>query len=200
MYKTASFKILKNFLTLCFAVLNFFLISFFYSTQVFAYNRGNQGFSFDGVLYSDAGGTSVLLDASVSLRIQILNNAQDCILYEETQTVNTATTNGRFSIQVGSSTSAAKRGSNDVNNTMATVYSNAPTSISGKLVSSGGACAYTPQTADRRFLRLQFTPSFDAITRTINPYVSLDSVPSAVVAENATSIQGFSTSGLGAHF
>jgi hypothetical protein len=85
--KTADFKIFKNFLMLCFAVLNFFLISFFYSTQGFAYNRGNQGFSFDGVLYSDAGGTSVLLDASVSLRIQILNNAQDCILYEETQTV-----------------------------------------------------------------------------------------------------------------
>ncbi|MFN7904800.1 MAG: hypothetical protein ACK5P5_06405, partial [Pseudobdellovibrionaceae bacterium] len=157
MNRTADFKILKNFLMLCFAVLNFFSFSFFYSAQVFAYNRGNQGFSFEGVLYSDTGGTSVLLDASVLLRIQVLNNDQDCILYEETQTVDTTATNGRFSIQVGSSTGAGKRGSNDVNNTMSTVYSNSPTSISGRLVSNGAACAYTPQTAHRRFLRLQFT-------------------------------------------
>ena len=77
-----------------------------------ASQEGAQSFTFDGRAFADAAATSPLLD-SIQLKIQILNQAQDCILYEETQSVNTTTTNGYFTIQAGSVVGAAKRSSGD---------------------------------------------------------------------------------------
>jgi hypothetical protein len=152
-----------------------------------------QTFTLDGRLFADATSTNPLLDTSSAIKIQILNQAEDCILYEETSVVNTSTTNGFFSLQVGSATagaSAAKRGANDSGSSMATIYSNSSTSITGKLVANGGACTYSPASGDSRYLRIQVTPSSDNVTRTLSPNMAIDSVPSAIIAETAESLQG----------
>ncbi len=154
-----------------------------------------QSFTFDGRVYSNAAATTPLLD-SIALRIQILNQAQDCILYEEQQTINTTATDGQFTIQVGSATGAAKRGALDSNHTMATVYSNTMASISGKLVSNGAACTYNPVAAHQRYVRIQMTPASDGLLRTMSSNMALDSVPYANIAERAESLQGLYPSDL----
>ncbi len=57
-----------------------------------------QSFTLDGRVYNNTAATAALLDANIQLKIQILNPAQDCILYEETQNVNTLTTGGYFTV------------------------------------------------------------------------------------------------------
>jgi hypothetical protein len=170
------------------STLSLITLSFILSAHAFAAQEAPQTFTFDGRAYSNAAATTPLLD-NISLRIQILNQAQDCILYEEQQSINTTSTDGYFTIQVGSVTSAAKRSALDSNHSMVQVYSNSIASVSGKLVSNGSACTYTPAAAQVRYVRLLMTPS-DAITRTISPNMALDSVPNALVAERAESIQG----------
>jgi hypothetical protein len=160
----------------------------FLAATVLAAQEAPQTFTFDGRAFSDAAATTPLLD-TISLRIQILNQAQDCILYEEQQSVSTATTNGYFTIQVGSVTGAAKRSALDSNHTMAQVYSNTIASVSGKLVSNGAACTYNPLNANVRYVRLLMTPS-DNVLRTISPNMALDSHPYAAVAERADTLQG----------
>lgn len=168
-----------------------FLILSLVSSSLWAAQEGTQTFSLDGRAFSDAGATTPLLDASVQFKVQILNDAQDCILYEETQTKNTNTTNGYFVLQVGGATGVGKRSSGDSNNAMALVYSNTVASINGKLVSDGTTlCPYSPAAGHSRYIRVTMTPSLDGIARVLSPLVPLDSVPSAIVAERAESIQG----------
>ncbi|MEL4474567.1 hypothetical protein, partial [Shewanella algae] len=84
-------------------------------------------FTLDGKLYSDVNATTALTEAGVALKIQILDPTQACVLYEESQTVDTTNTKGFFTVRVGSPTSGAsstKRGGLDVGNAMAKVYSN----------------------------------------------------------------------------
>ena len=147
-----------------------------------------QTFTFDGRAYSNATATTPLLD-TINVRVQILNQAQDCILYEEQQSVSTTATDGYFTIQVGSATGSAKRSALDSAHAMALVYSNTSGAITGKLVSNGAACTYTPAAAQARYVRVLMTPS-DNVTRTISPNMALDSVPSAVIAERAENLQG----------
>lgn len=164
-------------------------------TPAFASQESPQTFTFDGRAYSNSSATSPMLDV-ISTKIQILNSAQDCILYEETQSVNTSSTNGYFTIQIGSATGSGKRSGNDSNNSMSSVFSNTVATINGKLLSNGAACSYTPSSGDKRYVRVQMTPSGDGVTRTISPNVALDSVPNAMVAERAETIQGLAPSQL----
>src|SRR6202012_1495874 len=83
-----------------------------------------QTYTLDGQVFSDTSGTTPLAVSGIQFTLQILDPTQTCILYEENQTVDTSATNGDFTVQVGSATSAGKRGTNDVGNAMATVYSN----------------------------------------------------------------------------
>jgi hypothetical protein len=67
-------------------------------------------------------------------------------------------------------------------------------SIGGKLLSNGSPCTYSPALGEKRYVRLQMTPATDGVTRTISPLMPLESVPSAMLAERAESLQGLSAS------
>gem|GEM_PF-5139779 len=174
------------------------VLLFIYAWNVYA-QQAPQTFTLDGQLFSNTAGTTPLVSSGVSVTVQILEPTnQTCILYEETQTVDTSTTNGYFTLQVGSLTtgsSATKRGANDVGNAMATVYSNTITTTNGKLVSGGTACTYNPASGDVRYVRITVTPP-SSTTQVFSPNLTLDSSPNAIVAERAETLQGMLPSAL----
>jgi hypothetical protein len=151
-----------------------------------------QTYTLDGRIFSDASGTTPLAAAGILFTVQILDSNQSCILYEENQTVDTSSSNGNFTIQIGSPNfglAAAKRGSNDIGNTMVTVFSNSIASVGGKLVSNSSGCTYSPANGDSRYVRMVVTAPA-AAAQVLSPNMELDSVPSALVAERAENLQG----------
>ncbi len=173
-----------------------YLVFYLISSWAYAAQDAPQTFTFDGRAFADSAATKPMLDV-ISTKVQILNSAQDCILYEETQTVNTTASNGFFTIQVGSGTGAVKRSANDSNHSMSTIFSNSVlNTMVCKLISDGSASTYTPAAGEKRYVRVQMTPASDNVTRTIAPYMALDSVPSAIAAERAENIQGLGPSNL----
>lgn len=151
-----------------------------------------QSFTLDGRLYSDAAATTPLLD-TVAFKFQILNSAQTCILYEESQSVDTVASNGFYTVQVGQKRTGIKRTAGDSDSTLAAIFSNSTASLPGKLVSNGTACAYVPLAGDARYLKVTVTPS-DLIPRSTITNLLMDSVPMAMVAERAETLQGFGPS------
>ena len=150
-----------------------------------ATNDSPQTFTLDGML-SNSGGTP-LLDATAKVRVQILNPAKTCVLYDEEQTVDTTGTAGKFTIQVGSAVGAGKRKALDSANTMQKVYQNV-SAITAQAAPSQ-TCAgssYTPAVGDIRYVRVIVTPTSSS-AETLSPDMTLDSVPNAMVAQ---SVQG----------
>lgn len=154
-----------------------------------------QTFTLDGRLYGDSSGNSPLLDTG-TLKIQILSEDETCVLYEESQTFDTRSSKGYFSVRVGSPSSGAasakRTAAGDSGHSMTKIFSNVSAGVAGKLVSNQAACVYHPQLGDARYVRVQMTPS-DGVTRTLSPNMALDTVPNAMVAERAESLQGFSS-------
>lgn len=163
----------------------------FLGTFVFAAEEAPQSFTLDGRLYSDSTGTAPLLDPNVTLTFQILSNDETCILYEETRTAfNSTLSDGYFSLPVGSEVGNSRR-SVGYTNTMSMVYSNSTVGMNGKKVSDGTSCTYSPTAGDQRFLRMLVTTSVGTPgTRVLTPNMALDSVPHAILAERAESLQG----------
>ncbi|MBN8542148.1 MAG: tail fiber domain-containing protein [Deltaproteobacteria bacterium] len=156
-----------------------------------------QSFSLDGRLFSDPQGTTALKDGSISVRLQVLDDDKACVLYEEQQTISTSASDGYFSMQVGSSVGATKRSaSGDSGNDMTTIFSNmAP--VSGKALADGLPCIVAPVGGKRRYVRMIISPSsLGGAARTLSPDLTIDSVPNALIAERAESIQGLRSSNL----
>jgi hypothetical protein len=156
-----------------------------------------QSFSLDGRLFSDPQGTTALKDGSISVRLQVLDDDKLCVLYEEQQTISTSASDGYFSMQVGSSVGATKRSaSGDSGNDMTTIFSNmAP--VSGKALADGLPCIVAPVGGKRRYVRMIISPSsLGGAARTLSPDLTIDSVPNALIAERAESIQGLRSSNL----
>ena len=161
------------------------------ATAAHALNESPPSFTLDGTLLA-ADHISPLLDSTVKVRVQILNPAKTCVLYDEEQTVNTFSSNGRFNIQVGSAVGAAKRKALDSANTMARVYQNAsaiPAQAAPSQTCVGSS--YTPAAGDIRYVRVIVTPT-SASPETLTPDMVLDAVPNAVVAQ---SLQGVEKAG-----
>ena len=150
-----------------------------------------QSFTLDGRLFGNAASTATLKDSNVTFRIQILDEDKICSLYEETQSVNTVSSDGYFSIQVGSETGATKRSATgDSGNTMSQIFQNLA-GVSGKAVADGTPCSIVATGGKRRFVRIRIAPSsMGGAERTLAPDLTIDSVPNAVVAERAESLQG----------
>lgn len=164
-------------------------IIFCFSSSTFA-NDVPQTFSLDGQLFSDPAGTTPLNDPNIAFRIQILSEDKSCILYEESQSTSTAASKGFFSVQVGSSTGSTKRTVTDPGRTMVEVFSNL-LPVTGKSVATGTPCVVTAVGGNRRYVRMIIAPStLGSTERTLSPDLNVDSVPNAVVAERAESIQG----------
>jgi trimeric autotransporter adhesin len=167
-----------------------FALMFVVFSSAFAQTEPPQFMTVDGRLYDSSSPTDPLLDASVLLKIQVLNPAKTCILYEEEQTVSTLSSNGYFNVRVGSPTSDPKRSTDDSNNSMMQVFQNQNASIAGRNSSGSGVpCSYTPANGDSRFFRFIVTPSSTGVTSQLSPDMTIDSVPQALVAE---SLQGLS--------
>ncbi len=160
--------------------------------------EGPQTFTIDGRLFqSTALNAPALLDSGV-IKVQVLSPDATCILYEEAQAFNTSTSDGYFSLLVGSVTGAPKRTASDSGNGMATVFSNTIISgISGKLTADGSTnCTYNPASSAARAIRIQVTPVSDGLTRTLSPDLVMNAVPGAMVAERAETLQGILPSSL----
>jgi hypothetical protein len=136
----------------------------------------------DGRLYDSTTPEDPLLDNSVLMKIQVLNPAKTCILYEEEQTVSTLSSNGYFNVRVGSPTSGGdslKRTTNDSGNSMMEVFQNQAAVIAGR-TSGGAGCSFTPSAGDTRYFRYIVTPSTTGVTSTLSPDMA-DRFGSAVV-------------------
>lgn len=150
-----------------------------------------QSFTLDGQLFADALSTQPLLDADVDFKIQILDQAKVCVVYEEEQSVNTLASKGYFTIRVGTPVASPLRTADDSANTMASVYQNV-NSMSGKLLSNGAPCTAGGTAGQRRYVRVTIMPStMGGAPRVLSPDLSIDSVPNALVAERAETVQGF---------
>jgi hypothetical protein len=168
-------------------VLASFLFFVFHDAK--AANELAQTFTLDGHLTQKAT-TDALLDSSAKIVVQVLDPSKNCILYEEQQTVDTTSSAGYFSIQVGSNTGSTKRTTNDAGLTMAQVFQNT-SSIVGK-DASGKTCpvdggtgfpTYVPTAKDIRYFRLTVTPSSTNTADVLSPDIEIGSTPSSLVAQ-----------------
>ncbi len=169
-----------------------FLALFFFLKAALCLASGEapNTFSLSGTIFNAPNSSTPLLDSNITLRVQILDPAKTCVLYDEQQTVDTSATNGVFAIRVGSSTGAAKRifaGSLDPSLTMANVFQNV-TAMAGGGGGCGGA-TYTPAAGDIRYLRVIVTPN-GSVADTLSPDIQLGAIPAALTAERAENLQG----------
>jgi hypothetical protein len=155
-----------------------FIITIALSSVVFSAGEMPVTFNLAGRLYDSPTSSDPLLAQDVELKIQILDAAKACILYEEIQVVDTDTSDGHFAILVGSSHPSAKRGPMDAQNSMATIFQNT-TDIPAR----GCAGNLSPKVAKSgRYLRMTVTPSGGA-PDTLSPDIFIGNVPMALVAE-----------------
>ncbi|MGZ5279856.1 MAG: hypothetical protein ACXWC9_07940, partial [Pseudobdellovibrionaceae bacterium] len=168
------------------AYVNFLLI-FLLPLASLAVNESPQTFTLDGKLFQ-LNSTIPLSDSAVKINVQVMDPTGQCLLYEEQQTVNTLSTDGYFSIHVGSMTGSAKRTVNDPGRTMNQVFQNLAAIASNNV--SGQTCAggvYTPAPGAVRYFRVTVTPSTTNVADTLSPDIVIDAVPTAIVAQ---SLQG----------
>ena len=166
-----------------------YVLALVFASPAGAVSELSQSFSLDGELTA-ADHTTPLLDATAKVRVQILNPAKSCILYDEEQTVDTTNSNGRFIVSVGSATGSAKRKALDANLAMRDVYQNTST-VTGR-TSGGAPCSYVPAAGDARYVRIIVTPT-SASPETLSPDMVMNAVPTATVAQ---SVQGLERSGI----
>jgi hypothetical protein len=161
----------------------------------FASNELAQTFNYQGQFFNEAG-TAPLLD-TVDLTLEIRDPTGTCLLYSEQQNnINLNSTNGLFSVQVGSLTSAAKRTvapapatELDPGFTMEQIFSNYGI-ITGAIANC--AAGYTPSAGDDRILRVIIDDVTTSTTVTLSPDLAIGSAPQAVTAQT---LQGFTPTG-----
>ncbi|MFL5814059.1 MAG: tail fiber domain-containing protein [Bdellovibrionia bacterium] len=147
--------------------------------SAFGYAENAQDFTYQGQLLDNT--NLPLLDPSVVFILSIYDPGKICLLYEETQTVSTASTQGIYSISVGSVTGSAKRTGNDPGLRMANVFRNDGSQIRA----AGTHCTngYTPAARDVRVLEVRITPSSTGTQVTLSPDEIIDAAPQSWSAE-----------------
>ncbi|MFL5814831.1 MAG: hypothetical protein ACJ763_14750 [Bdellovibrionia bacterium] len=146
----------------------------------YGFSENAQTFTYQGQLLNNAG--TPLSDSSVTIVLSIYNPSKSCLLYEETQTVDTTTTDGMFSVQVGqATTSGGKRTGNDPGLRMATIFRNDGTQI--RAAGTNCTSGYTASAGDGRVMQVQVTPSSTGVPVTLSPDEKIDAVPQAWSAE-----------------
>lgn len=155
--------------------------------SVFAYNESSQSFTLDGQLF-EGGSTTPLKDSNVQIKIQIINPAGTCVLYEEQQLIDTMSSNGFFTVNVGSPVGSAKRTVNDPGRTMAQIFQNiAPITANSAQGQTCTGNSYSPAAGAIRYFRITVTPSATGVADILSPDIVIDAVPQAIVAQ---SLQG----------
>ena len=162
----------------CLSCLTVWLLVFF-QTLANAAGENPQAFTYEGRLYDSSGNP---LTENVTFQLSIFNSALDCLLYQEEQSINLASTDGIFSLSVGSATGAGKRTGDDPGLTIPTIFQNA-TAINPGVSANCASGGFTPSTTEARILKVVVTPSSTGTPETLTPNQTLNSVPSAIVAE-----------------
>lgn len=152
--------------------------------------KAAQSFTVQGRLLN-ADGTP-LTSSSVQFKVQVRSTgSEDCLLFQETQTLDLSQDQGAFSITVGQGTRAGA--SVDGGNSLDQIFSN---SQSISLTAAPSACAnsatsYTPAASDTRNLVLSYNDgsAWDTV-----PTISLSWVPQATYAQDAGKLGGTSAS------
>jgi hypothetical protein len=154
----------------------------FTNQMVFAAEDQYQGVTYEGRLYN-AAGTAPLAEP-VTFKFQIYNETQDCLLYEEQQTADLTSTDGFFSLMVGSPRFNLKRTASDPQIAMTDIFQNAydvaiPACPTGTFSHVAGS---------KRILKVSVTPSSIGVVQNLTPDMEIGSIPSALVCE---SLQGY---------
>jgi hypothetical protein len=115
--------------------------------------------------------------ATVTLTIKVTSpGANECLLYEENHHLNMVSSDGIFTVKIGSGT----RTMNDKGLTLTQVFSNTG-GVIPSLTCAGGVTSYTSASADSRNVYATFNDGIDTVAFS-SPYV-IQSVPYAIEAE-----------------
>ncbi|WP_415063600.1 glycine-rich domain-containing protein [Bdellovibrio sp.] len=154
-----------------------FLAMMILAQTTWAYVPG--GVNFQGRIIKPTG--EPLEASSVVFTMKVMDpTANDCLLYEETQTVNMSNSDGVFNVVVGQGTRTAS----DPGKSVSAVFSNSSTPLTG-LTCLGGVTAYTPSVGDIRKIRVIFNDGTQTVT--LGSDFEVRSVPYAMYAQ---SLQG----------
>jgi hypothetical protein len=169
------------------SILMSLLISTVAMPTAFAATVANpQTYNFDGQL-TDAS-NNVVAEPNIVVTIDLYDSTGTCLLYEEQDTVDTSSTNGHFSIAVGSPQLSTKRTTNDPGLAMPTIFSNSA-SITGAM-----ACNFTPTAnAGRQLKATIVSVNGGTIVNDQLSQLTIAAVPYATVAD---SIQGLGPASL----
>lgn len=150
--------------------------------------KAGQTFSVQGRILNPDG--SVVASTAVPFQIQVRSSgAENCLLYQETQTLNLSSSDGAFTLTVGEGirSSASVDGGNSLDKVFSNVGSISLASANSPC--TGGGASYTPSSDSTRNLYLSYyvDGGWDTI-----PTISLNWVPQAVYAQDAGKLGGVS--------
>ena len=131
-----------------------------------------------------------LEEPNVSFILQVFSpSPSDCLLYQETQSLNMTNSNGVFALTIGEGnrSGADYADTNDITSAFSNMNSQAATTC-------GGASPYIPNLSDHRWLRITFDDGSGPVT--ISQDHKINSVPFASFATEAASIQGVNSNDL----
>lgn len=140
-----------------------------------------------------------LAEAGVKIRVQILTpNLNECILYDETHTIDMSSTEGLFSVGVNDGL-GTRNDSNAWNFASAISNATAKTVASTHCTSGSGSITYTPSNNDERKIAVYFQRAGTAIWEEMTdssgrPYLTHS--PYAMEANNAVAVGGFASDSL----
>ena len=154
--------------------------AFFVADFASASQESPQSFTFQGQLLNSAG--TAPASGTIGFTLDIYDPTGVCLLYEEAQTgIDLTTSQGLFSVAVGSATGASKRTTNDPGLSMAQVFANSGAQTRAS-ASTNCTAGYTPVPGDARALRVTIHPQSGSPI-TLSPDQVIDSAPQANVAE-----------------
>lgn len=145
------------------------------------FTHAAQSITIQGRLLNSAG--SAITSSAVSFTLQVRSpGAEDCLLYQESQTLNLSTTQGAFAITLGSGTRAAA--TVDGGNSLNSVFSNSsPLSLTSAVSPCANAdTSFTPSASDTRKIAIAFN---DGTGPDSLPSLSLSWIPQAMYAQDS---------------
>lgn len=164
---------------------------FFLSFLLIGFNsRAGQSAAIQGRLLNSNG--TPVTSSSVLFTVKVKSpGAEDCLLYQETQTLNLSTTQGAFAITLGAGTRAAA--TVDGGNALNTVFANSsPISLTSAISPcASAATSYTPAASDTRKVDIFFDDGsgLDQV-----PTITLAWIPQATYAQNSGQLGGTNSS------
>ncbi len=120
--------------------------------------------------------------AAVTFSIQVRSpGGEDCVLYEETHTLNMSESGGLFSLAIGTGSRAGS--AFEDTSTLTQIFANSDTPLSGLTCTSG--TSYTPNTGHKRKIKIAFDDGTG--TQTFSQAMDVYAMPYALYAD---SLQG----------